>query len=338
MKTSKWLHAGFGLVMSLSLPRVLFSAENPWTVVSYPARPPKLPLWLARDEKLFEKHGVNVIIQELANSEELIAAVRDGRGSIYAGTAPHIISGIGDGADVVFFANTGYSVLKLLARPGITRPEELKGKRVGTGERNSSQDRITRQTLKILGLDPDKDVTLVPFGSRSIQRLNALLAGQIDATTSNEDNIHELEKRGEINRVRVLADNESLQLFIGGGVDFAVSRPLLMNERSKVKAFIKALSEAAALARRDRALSDRIYSRYQDVRDADRLEFMYRTYVLRGIPQKALSRPEAIVLGLEEFGSKPGLKGKKKEDLIDSSLVEELDKEGWFETLARTAR
>ena len=337
MKAAIWLQAGFGFMMSLSLPGVLFSAEDPWVVISYPARPPKLPLWLARDEKLFEKHGVNVIIQELANSDELIAAVRDRKGHIYAGTAPHIISGIGDGADVVFFANTGYSVLKLLARPAITRPEELKGKRVGTGEKNSSQDRIARQTLKILGLDPDKDVTLVPFGSRSIQRVNALLAGQIDATTSNEDNIHELEKRGDINKVRVLADNESLKLFIGGGVDFAVSRPLLMKERSKVKGFIKALCEATALARRDRSRSDRIYTRYQDVRDADRLEFMYRTYVLRGIPQKPFPRPEAVVLGLEEFGSKPGLKGKRKEDLIDSSLVEELEKEGWFETLARGA-
>jgi ABC-type nitrate/sulfonate/bicarbonate transport system substrate-binding protein len=338
MKASKWLHAGFGLVMSLSFPRLLLSAENPWTVISYPARPPKLPLWLAHDEKLFEKHGVNVIIQELATSEDLIAAVRDGKGSIYAGTVRHIMSGIGDGADVVFFANTGYSVLKLLARPAITRPEELKGKRVGTGERNSSQDRITRQTLKILGLDPDGDVILVPFGSRSIQRLNALLAGQIDATTSNEDNIHELEKRGDISKVRVLADNESLRLFIGGGVDFAVSRSLLVKDRSKVKAFIEGLSEASALARRDRARSDHIYTRYQNVRDADRLEFMYRTYVLKGIPQKPFPRPEAIVLGLEEFGSKPGLEGKKKEDLIDSSLVDELEKEGWFETLARAAR
>ena len=335
MQASKWLYAGFGLVLSFSFSGLLFSAEDPWTVISYPARPPKLPLWLAHEEKLFEKHGLNVIIQELATSEELVAAVRDGRGNIYAGTAPHIISGIGDGADVVFFANTGHSVLKLLSRPAITRPEELKGKRVGTGEKNSSQDRITRQTLKILGLDPDRDVILVPFGSRSIQRLNALLAGEIDATTSNEDNIHELEKRGDMSKVRVLADNESLKLFIGGGVDFAVSRPLLVKERGKVKAFIKALSEATALARRDRARADRIYTRYQDVRDAGRLEFMYRTYVLKAIPQRPFPRPEAIVLGLEEFGNKPGLKGKKKEDLIDFSLVKELEKERWFETLTR---
>src|SRR5262249_40145993 len=34
-----------------------------------------------------------------------------------------------------------------------------------------------------------------------------------------------------------------------------------------------------------------------------------------------------LILGLEEFGSKPGLKGKRKEDLIDFSLVDELERE-----------
>ena len=70
------------------------------------------------------------------------------------------------------------------------------------------------------------------MGQRSITRLNALVKGEIDATTSNEDNIFDLERRGEIKKVRVLADNESLKLFIGGGVDFAVTRSLLVNSRS----------------------------------------------------------------------------------------------------------
>ena len=145
----------------------------------------------------------------------------------------------------------------------------MKGKRVGTGEANSSQDRITRQALQRLGLDPDRDVTLVPMGSRSIQRLNALLKGEIDATTSNEDNLFDLERRGEMNKIRVLADNESLKFFIGAGVDFAVTRNLLTNSRPLVKGFVQALCEAIALARRDRfwgrsnlyALSERQRSR-----------------------------------------------------------------------------
>ncbi|TMA11618.1 MAG: ABC transporter substrate-binding protein [Deltaproteobacteria bacterium] len=303
------------------------------TIISYPARPPKLPLWLGRDAGLFEKHGLLVSIKELSSTEEILRELGAKSGDIYAATAPHIVSAIGDGADLVFIANTGYSVLKLLSHPAITRPEDLKGKKVGTGEPNSSQDRITRQALQRLGLNPDKAVTLVPMGGRSISRLNALLAGKIDATTSNEDNLFELEKRGDMGKVRVLADNESLKLFIGAGVDFAVSRSLLVKERNVVKSFVRALCEAIALARQDRAQADRIYTRYQQVTDPALLDFMYRTYVQGAIPQRPFPKSEAVALGLEEFGAKPGLEDKRAENLIDTTLLKELENEGLFDRL-----
>src|SRR5512135_3531084 len=100
------------------------SAETPTlTVVSYPARPPKLPLWLARDNGLFENHGLNITVKELNSSEELMQSLAKREGDIYAATANWLVSGIGDGFDLVFVANTGYSVVKLLARPSITRSE-----------------------------------------------------------------------------------------------------------------------------------------------------------------------------------------------------------------------
>ena len=300
------------------------------TVVSYPARPPKLPLWLARDAGLFEKYGVKVSLEELNSNGELSQAMKKREGDIYAATANWLVSGIGDGLDLVFVANTGYSVLKLVARPEIARIEDLKGKRIGTGARNSSQDRITRQTLYRIGLDPDRDVTLVRFGSRSILRLNALLKGEIDATTSNEDNLFDLERRGESDKIRVLADNESLKLFIGGGVDFAMSRSLLANSRTTAKGFVRALCEAIALARHDRTEADRIYRRYLNVKDPALLEFMYRTYVQGAIPQKPFPRLENVALGIEEFGAKPGLAGKRASDMTDDGLVKELDSEGFL--------
>jgi NitT/TauT family transport system substrate-binding protein len=305
------------------------------TVISYPNRPAKLPLWLAQDAGLFQKHGLKVTIKDMASSDELMELIRRGEGQIYAATANWMVSGIGDGKDLVFFANTGYSVLKLLAHPSITRPEQLKGKRVGTGEANSSQDRITRETLRRLGLDPERDVTLVPFGSRSVQRVNALLKGEIDATTSNEDNIFELERRGEINKVRILADNESLKLFIGAGVDFAVSGELLRKDREAVKSFIKALSEAIALARANRSWADRIYTKYLAAKDGAQLEFMYRTYVQGAIPERPAPRAENVALGIEEFSAKPGLKNKRAQDLVELGLFRELETEGFFTGLYR---
>lgn len=246
-----------------------------------------------------------------------------------------MVSAIGDGADLVFFANTGYSVLKLVAWPEITRIEDLKGKRIGTGEAGSSQDRITRETLRRLGFNPDRDVTLVPYGSRSVLRLNALLKGEIDATTSNEDNLFELEKRGEIDKVRVLADNDSLKLYIGAGVDFAVRRSLLASSRVLVKHFVQALSEAIELGRRDRAAVDRIYSRYLNVRDPALLDFMYRTYVQGAIPQRPQAKLDNVALGIAEFAAKPGLRGKRAEDLTDDDLLPELEREGFFRRLYR---
>ena len=309
-------------------------AEQAITVLSYPDRPAKLPLWLAQDAGLFQKYGLKVEIKTPKGGEDLVERIGRDEAQIYAATANWIVSAIGDGKDLVFFANTGYSVLKLLSHPSITRPSELKGKRVGSGEANSSQDRITRQALQRLGLNPDKDVTLVPMGQRSITRLNALVKGEIDATTSNEDNIFDLERRGEIDKVRVLADNESLKLFIGGGVDFAVARNLLVNSRHTVRSFVQALSEAVALARRERAQADRIYMRYLNVKDAALLEFMYRTYVYGAIPERPFPRLENVALGIEEFGAKPGLKGKTAAMLTDLNLIKELEQEGFFERLA----
>ena len=324
------------LFVSLLMPGQTYSAESQTlTVVSYPARPPKLPLWLARDAGLFEKNGLKVSLKELNSSEELIQSIQKREGQIYAATANWLVSGIGDGFDLVFIANTGYSVLKLVAQPDIRRPDELRGKKVGTGEANSSQDRITRQTLQRLGLNPDRDVILVPFGSRSIQRLNALLKGEIDATTSNEDNLFDLERRGELSKVRVLADNESLKLFIGAGVDFAVTRSLFANSPNVVKGFVQALCEAIALARADRGQADRIYTRYLNVKDPALLDFMYRTYVQGAIPQRPFPKAENVAPGIEEFSAKAGLKNKKAGDLMDVNLVRELEAEGLFERLYR---
>jgi ABC-type nitrate/sulfonate/bicarbonate transport system substrate-binding protein len=330
-----YLRLFFLLTVSLIFPPCQSAAETMITLVSYPARPAKLPLWLAQDAGLFEKNGLKVSLKELNSSEELVQSIQNREGHIYAATANWLVSGIGDGFDLVFVANTGYSVLKLVARPNIRRPEELKGKKVGTGEANSSQDRITRLALLRLGLDPDRDVTLVRFGSRSIQRLNALLKGEIDATTSNEDNLFDLERRGELNKVRVLADNERLKLFIGAGVDFAVSRALLSNARFAVKEFIRSLCEAIALARQDRSQADQTYARHLNIKDPIWLDFMYRTYVEEAIPQRPYPRMENVALGVEEFGSKPGIKGKRAADLIDASLLKELENERLFDRLYR---
>ena len=137
-----WLNSfrmGFAVLLSASLlmslaASALEGAEQRLTVLSYPDRPAKLPLWLAQDAGIFTKHGLNVEIKTPNSGEAIADGARNHAADIYVATANWMVSAIGDGADLVFFANTGYSVLKLLSQPSITRSEQLRGKRIGTGE------------------------------------------------------------------------------------------------------------------------------------------------------------------------------------------------------------
>jgi hypothetical protein len=56
---------------------------------------------------------------------------------------------------------------------------------------------------------------------------------------------------------------------------------------------------------------------------------MYRTYVLGAI-RRSLPKAEAVALGIEEFGAKPALKGKRAEDLMDRRFFKSSKKKGFF--------
>ena len=62
---------------------------------------------------------------------------------------------------------------------------------------------------------------------------------------------------------------------------------------------------------------------------------MYRTYVHGAIPERPFPKLDNVALGIEEFGAKPGLKGKRAQDITDLSLVKELEGEGFFSGLYR---
>src|ERR687891_32015 len=72
MPTVPFFTALFATVIGSSLlnPAGLFPAEvKSLTVLSYPNRPAKLPLWLAQEAGLFGKNGLQVSLKELNSSE-----------------------------------------------------------------------------------------------------------------------------------------------------------------------------------------------------------------------------------------------------------------------------
>src|SRR5262249_55655271 len=135
--------------------RVLF--YPPWNIS-------KLPMYLARDMGIFERNGLTISWTNPGSNEKLLAALNRGEADVAVVSANHVIqNNATGGAPMLLVGNTGYNYSAFLAAPSITSISQLKGKKIGTGEPGSTPDQLTRLLLRKLGIDPDKDVTLVPF-------------------------------------------------------------------------------------------------------------------------------------------------------------------------------
>ena len=93
----------------------------------------------------------------------------------------------------------------LMSRPDIPNAAALRGKRVGVSSFGATGDLAARVGLRSLGLDPDKDVTIITLGTDTLRHA-ALIAGTVQATHMpvplniqlKEEGYHELVYAGKI--------------------------------------------------------------------------------------------------------------------------------------------
>ena len=68
----------------------------------------------------------------------------------------------------------------LMGNPNVQSGQDLKGKKVAVASLSGTGALATRASLRALGVDPDKDVTLIVIGAASV-RMAALEAGSVEA-------------------------------------------------------------------------------------------------------------------------------------------------------------
>ena len=133
--------------------------------------------WIAKEAKIYDKHGLDVQLVLLRGSGQTSAAMLGG--SIIASpvTLTTMIMADLSGADFVNVAHTVAAVAtKLLVRPEI--------KRVGITSLGSLSDFLLKHTFRKYGLDPNRDITWFMMGTPT-ERLQGLLAGTVDAVEAS---------------------------------------------------------------------------------------------------------------------------------------------------------
>ena len=245
---------GFTLVLWLS--QTADAQTDTVRVVYYPPwNISKLPMYLARDTGIFERNGLKIAWTDPGSNDKSVAALKKGEADIAVVSSNQAIVNMATGGTpMTFVGNTGHNFSVFLTAASIKSAAELKGKKIGTAPPGHTPDQLTRVALRRLGIDPEKDVTLVPFDEdRNVERMKSLLTGQVSGMMVTANALYDLEKTGQIDRFNKLTDNKQLKIYAGGGADYAVATAFLQSRRDDVKKFMAGICEGIATARKDKA-------------------------------------------------------------------------------------
>ncbi len=213
----------------------------------------RAPLWIAKELGLYEKYGIDGNLVYIASGVTSVNALLGGSVQVIAASGSSAVGAAANGAPVVIMASLGAIAYKLIANPSIASVPALKGKVIGSSRIGAGSDYALRRLLPKLGLQPGKDVQLIPTGiSESDRRIVIMLQGKIDATLATVDNILQLELQGQ--KVSVLADLLQEGVYTTGS-DISTSRQLMKEKRRQLKGFIMAISEAVKIGRGNKELA-----------------------------------------------------------------------------------
>lgn len=283
----------------------------------------QIHIWVAKDAGLFKRHGLDVELVFFRGGQLATQA-------LVAGDPP--IVNIGtlvqpglQGHDVVLIAsseNTYY--YSVVTKPGISKVEQLKGKRLGVSGFGSASHNAALILLRRLNLEPNRDVAILVAGATT-ERLAGMESARIDATLLTPSEIPRAKKMG----FAEIYDMSEMGIEIQGN-GFATSRAFIRGNRETVKAALKGYVEALYYIHHNKEESKRIASKYMRTNDPDVLEATY-TWFVRNVARKPYPTLKGIQFLIDEIGGKlPQAKNAKPEQFVDLSLLQELEKEGFF--------
>jgi ABC-type nitrate/sulfonate/bicarbonate transport system substrate-binding protein len=143
-----------------------------------------LPVHVAREKGIFERHGLEVDFSYTPGSLHLAAALRQGEFEIGHTGADDVISDVEDrgaGPDRLFlFMGLHSGLVSVVGAPGISAVEALRGKKLAVDARASGFVFILEKWLRSKGLTPD-DYNFVEVGGWE-KRYESLLEGQCGGT------------------------------------------------------------------------------------------------------------------------------------------------------------
>ncbi len=298
---------------------IAYTATSPYQAV----------LIIAKEAGVFKKHGLDPqLILTPGGSLGFQAMMGGDVAMVMADGSAAVTSNLA-GADVVIiasFLNTfPYSLISI---PEIKKVDQLVGGKVAISRFGSATDVSVRMSLAKVGLNPDKDVTILQIGTQTT-RFAALQSKQVQATIITPPFTLTARKHGYNTLVDMAQLNIPFEL-----TALLTRRSFIKAQREMVAAVVTALSEAVHFYKREKEPSIKILSRYLQTNDHEALEETYQEVALKTLPEKPYATLPGIQVIIDELAQKnPKAKSARPEEFIDMSFVKKLDDDGFFARL-----
>jgi NitT/TauT family transport system substrate-binding protein len=325
MKQPMWMFAVVVALVLLSPPAsAQMKARINWTAVTGA----QSGMFMAQQEGLFKKHGVDVELIHIPSSSRGIQAILAGEIAFSFMDGANQVQANLKGANLALVVGaTNRQVFSLMAKPEIKRISDLRGKKIGITRVGSSTHTSALFALGSAGLKPS-DYQILPL-MEVPNIFTALAAGQIDAGVVSPPTNSRARKAG-MNELMNLAKDGPEYVSVAVGT----SRSYIKANEEIVRRVIRAYAEGVQMFKSNKAAAVKMIQNQLKVKEADIQEDTYKQFreYLEFPPYVSRKGMEAVLADLSDTA--PAAKSAKPDDFIDMRFVTELEKEGFFKKLA----
>lgn len=286
-----------------------------------------LPLYVAIHEGYFAEEGLDVTVVQATGGAHVTAVVSGDAFAVIGGVDSNALANQGNSDPIVGIVNcVNRANVYLFARKGLAPASEsdedmaafLTGKRIVAGRFGGSPNLLTRYLVQQVGLNPDKDVTLIENADAST--VTAMLQhGQGDIGNGGEPQIMEGVTAGvwEEPFVKFPDLGDYAYSVIG------VKRSTVENDPDTCQKFVRAMQRALKAVQEDHALAARILEKeFSTLTEEGRAAALKRAYEDNLWSVDGIISPEAVDMTMTVLQSSGLYEGDYTyEGLVDMRFV-----------------
>ena len=286
------------------------------------------PLWFAKETKLFEKRGLDVVLVGMGTGSVSLRALIAKDLEIASLSGSGLVQAALQGADTVIISSAinGF-IFKVFGAPEITSPAQLKGKKLGISRYGATSDFAVRLALKKWGLNPDRDVSILQIGT-SQDTVRAMQTKMLDAGLLSGTSSLIARKAG----FRELGDLADLGLHYPMA-PIGTTKSFIQKNEGLVKEFMLAYIEAIHDFKRNKEAALTVLKKYTRNDDREVLEDSYTSTANKylALPIPTLDGIRTILTELSS--TVPAAKNADPEQFVSYKVAREIEASGFVKRL-----